>query len=97
MLKKLYTAILFFALLAFFSCNKSQQEDVNGTVKDFTGLDGCRMMIVLDSGQRLEPVFIPSNTTLIANRRVTIKYEAANAFSICMAGLTVKITSLRYL
>ena len=97
MLKKLYTAILFFALLTIFSCNKSQQEEVNGTVKDFTGLDGCTMMIVLDNGQRLELVSIPSNTTLIVDRRVAIKYKPVSAISICMAGLTVKIISLRYL
>jgi nitrogen fixation protein len=97
MLKKLNTVILFFAFLAFFSCNKSQQEEFNGTVKDFTGLDGCTMMIVLDNGQRLELVSIPSNTTLIADRRVAIKYKPVSGVSICMAGLGVKIISLRYL
>jgi hypothetical protein len=97
MLKKLNTAIFFLALFTIFSCHKDQQEEVNGTVKDFTGLDGCRMMIVLDNGQRLEPVSVPLNTAFIDNRRVAIKYKAVNAFSICMAGETVKIVSLRYL
>jgi nitrogen fixation protein len=96
MLKKLNTAILFFALLTIFSCHKDQQEEVNGTIRDFTAYY-CEMMIVLDNGQRLELVSIPSNTTLIADRRVAIKYKEVTAPSICMVGPTVKIISLRYL
>lgn len=84
-------------MLTCFSCKKENQQEIFGTVKDFTGFDGCRMLIVLDSGEKLEPVSLPANTTLMANRRVAIKYKNANRASICMAGPTVDIISLRYL
>ncbi len=92
-----YFLRLFIAFsFAVTSCNKVQTE-ITGTVKDFTGLDGCRLMIVLDSGERLDAVILPSNTTLIANRRIAITYKPVSAASICMAGTTVEVTSLRYL
>jgi hypothetical protein len=94
--KRLLVIILSLVLISF-SCKKESGEETFGTIKDFTGFDGCRMLIVLDSGERLEPVSLPANTTLMANRRVAIKYKNANRVSICMVGPTVDITSLRYL
>ena len=68
-----------------------------GLVKDYTGLDGCGLMIDLDSGERLEIVSLPSNITLIANRRVKVQYDVVQRASNCMAGITVIIKSLQYL
>ena len=101
-MKKLIAVIMIFSLTAL-SCEKTETEkslvgaEVTGIVKDFTGLDGCGKMIVLDSGQKLELVSLPPNTTLIVNSRVAVTYTPVNRASICMAGLTVEITSLRYL
>jgi hypothetical protein len=94
-LKNLFL-ILITSMLIGTSCEKSATE-FTGTVKDFTGLDGCRVMIVLDSGQKLEIVSLPANTTLIPDRRVAITYKTVSRVSICMAGPTVEVTSLRYL
>jgi len=88
--------MLLVSFTLFSSCNKLSPE-VNGTVKDFTGFDGCGVMIVLDNGEKLEIVSLPSNTSLINNRRVAIRYKNVSRISICMAGPTVEITSLRYL
>lgn len=90
--------ILSFTILLCFSCTKNASTlEANGTVKDFTGLDGCGMMIVLDAGERLEIISLPSNTVLIADRRVEVKYKTVPRASACMAGTTAEIISLRYL
>ena len=92
--------LIFFMVLLFVlsSCRKNKLEEFNGTIQNFFGrLDGCRYLIQLDNGKRLEPVALPGNITLIDGRRIAIKYKSKPAFSICMAGETVEITSLRYL
>lgn len=94
MKKILLVSVVFFSALA---CYKNNLLESEGIVKDYTGLDGCGLMIDLDSGERLEIVSLPSNTTLIANRRVKVKYELEARASFCMAGLTARIISLQYL
>ncbi|MGQ0738760.1 MAG: hypothetical protein ACT4OJ_06835 [Bacteroidota bacterium] len=89
-------AIICITLLNF-SCSK-QQEEVTGIVKDYTGLDGCGLVIVLDNGTDLEPVSLPANVTLIADRRVSLTYRTlTDRASNCMIGPIVKVVSLRYL
>jgi len=96
MYKIIFTVIICTALLNF-SCSK-QQLEITGTVKDYTGLDGCGLVIVLDNGKNLEPFSLPANVTLMANRKVLIKYRTlTNRASNCMAGPIVEILSLRYL
>ncbi|HYC40086.1 MAG TPA: hypothetical protein VEB63_06300 [Chitinophagaceae bacterium] len=96
----LFNKILLALLLALSvdqaSCGRAGE--VEGTVKDFTGLDGCRLLIELEDGKRLEPQKLPEGVTLEANRRVAIRYrEMTGQMSICMVGPVVEITSLRYL
>jgi hypothetical protein len=92
---------VFYILLLFITvtnaCSKDHSETATGVVKNYTGLDGCGMMIVLDSGGALEILSLPSNTTLIENRKVRIEYIAEPRNSICMAGITVHIKSLQYI
>ena len=93
-----FLAITIAALITFsFNCSKTSLKEETGTLKDFSGLDGCGIMIVLDSGKRLEMTSIPANITLIADRRVAVKYKTVPQTSICMAGITAEIKSLRYL
>lgn len=93
-LKIIITAFSFF----LFSCNKNISEEEYGTVRDFTGLDGCGVVIVLDKNVNLEPISVPSGTTLIPGRRVAVKYrERHDRASNCMAGPIVDVLSLRYL
>lgn len=79
-------------------CKKDNSgTEATGIVQDFTGLDSCGKMIVLDSGEKLEIISLPSNTILEANRRVRVEYRAEPRASICMAGITVHIISLQYI
>lgn len=95
MIKYILALLISFTLITL-SCKKLLPE-VNGTVKNFTGLDGCGVMIVLDSGEKLEITSLPTNTSLITDRRVAIRYKTVSRVSICMAGTTAEIISLRYL
>ncbi len=98
-MRKIFIAIFSICFLALLvSCNKNISDEETGIVKDYTGLDGCGLVIVLDSGTNLEPASLPANVTLIADKRVTIKYRTlTDRASNCMIGPIVKIVSLRYL
>lgn len=67
---------------------------VRATVIDLTGLDGCRFLLQLEDGSRLEPenldpVFAKPGTA------VWVKYFfQKNAISICMAGKVVHVTDI---
>jgi hypothetical protein len=90
--------IVFAFLIGFFSCNKEKTEEYTGTIEDFWGrLDGCVYLIQLDNGKRLEPTLNSSGVSLVAGRRMAIKYRSKPSISICMAGETVEIITLRYL
>lgn len=96
-MKRIYL-ILFLAIFFVTGCTKNNSGiDATGTVKDFTGLDGCSLMILLDSGEKLEIISLPSNTTLDVNRRVRVEYKPEPRVSICMAGITAHIISLQYI
>lgn len=68
------------------------------TVKDFTGLDGCRYLLVLDNGDKYLPVDLgDSDFQFQDNQRVRFGYqEVPDAVSICMAeDKSVKITCIQ--
>ena len=90
--------LLAFVVLSLFACKKTTATvESYGVVRDFTGLDGCGLLIVLDDGHKLEIKSLPSGITLTNNKRVAVIYKPASGFSICMAGEIVDVTSLRYL
>lgn len=96
-MKRIYI-ILFSTFLFVGGCTKDNSSiEATGIVQDFTGLDGCGKMIVLDSGVKLEIISLPSNTTLEVNRRVSVEYKPEPRASVCMAGITVHIISLQYI
>jgi len=79
------------------SCSK-ERVAFSGTIKDFTGLDGCGLVIILDNGTVLEPAVLPTGVILIPDKKISFTYQnLANKYSICMAGPIVKILALRYL
>lgn len=86
---------LFISIIA--SCNKERLEEYTGVIKDYTGLDGCGLLIDLDNGDRLMPVANISGVGLEENRRIAVKFRDKPVFNICMAGTTVVIVNLRYL
>jgi hypothetical protein len=68
---------------------------ITGTVKDYTGLDGCGLLIGLDDGELLEPAEMVPNFELKAGQRVKLSYtELTDRASICMAGKIVRVTCI---
>ena len=102
-------------LTSLFKCgglDKTTDEDVpmgcsvNAIVVDFTGLDGCGMMLVLDDSTRLNPekrVYIQAPKIeedplyyfkLTAGDKVKIAYTEVDGADACMAGKRVFITCI---
>jgi hypothetical protein len=92
MIKRILALAIFIVLL---SCKKESHGEVNATITDISGIDGCGLILVLDDGSRLEPV--QHNFLLTPGQRVAVKYKKVNNVSICMVGETVKLISLRYI
>jgi len=92
-----YLVCLGFLTVISLSCKKGYEE-FTGTIKDFTGLDGCGKVIVLDNGTVLEPGEFSFGTIFTTDKRVAISYQKMdNKNSNCMVGPIVKILTLRYL
>ncbi len=71
---------------------------LTGTVKDYTGLDGCGLLIILDNGETLEPAEVVPNFVLKEGQRVRLSYtELTDRASICMAGKIVRIDCIEEL
>ena len=66
------------------------------TVKDNSGLDGCGFIIILDSGQRLEPLVMEDkNFKFHDDQRIRLNYEQEREMmSVCMGGMGVKVTCI---
>lgn len=101
---KLLILLSCFFLLTAQKCkqkNGSQNADcqVMGTIKDFQGLDGCGFMIVLENGEKLQPVqSADANLELTNGLNIKFSYEeVTNQVGICMAGKMVKITCIEFL
>ncbi|TYZ14257.1 hypothetical protein FY528_00555 [Hymenobacter lutimineralis] len=66
------------------------------TARDLTGLDGCRMVLELADGSRLEPSGeIWQNFPAKDGEQVFISYETESRVSICMVGPSVRVTCIR--
>jgi hypothetical protein len=94
---KTFVFFLFLSCLMIPSACKKNTACVEGIARDYTGLDGCGMLIDLNNGDRLMPVSIPAGVTWVARKKICIRYKEKPAFNICMAGKTVEIISLTYL
>jgi hypothetical protein len=76
------------------------------SVVDFTGLDGCGLMLVLEDGSRLIPerrVYIQAPKIeddpiyyheLVAGQKLRIAYKETDMTTVCMAGKSVFVTCI---
>lgn len=84
-------------LLIFSACNRTSCENAQAaTIEDYTGLDGCGLVIKLQNGEVLEPVNLNDfNLTPTDGMKVWVKYhEVSGMASICMVGPIVEIDCL---
>lgn len=69
-----------------------------GRVVDYTGVDGCGLMIELENGKVLEPLKVPTGFDLQAGHRVELNYRAITTHaSACMAGELADVVCIRSL
>lgn len=88
---------LFVVAFLFVACNRSTCENAKAaTIEDYTGLDGCGLVIKLQNGTVLEPTNLNSfNITPTDGMKVWVKYhELSGMASICMVGPIVEIDCL---
>jgi len=99
--------LAFVLILAIVGCDTTKKTSANsdcqtvGTVKDFTGLDGCKMLILLDDGTKLLPGrIIDANFKLKDGQRIAFDYQEDKEFgmTICMAeDMIIEITCIKSL
>ena len=98
----LSSIILLLVFLSFnSSCKKEQIEDCAGNIgvfKDFTGLDGCGVLIELDNGTILEDTSLRLwDVQVDGTTKYCISYEEREGSSICMAGTIVEVINVEEL
>lgn len=91
-----FLIFLTFLLLIFSACDRTSCENAQAaTIEDYTGLDGCGLVIKLQNGEVLEPVNLNDfNITPTDGMKVWVKYHEVGMMSICMVGPTVEIDCL---
>jgi|GEM_PF-766774 len=94
------TFLLLFTISAsilFTGCPEKGCEDgVPAMILDYTGLSGCKWVIRLENGERLEPVNLHEFDLVPADSMIVyITYtEAPTMMSICMVGKMVEVTCI---
>ena len=85
-----------FLLLIFSAWDRTSCENAQAaTILDYTGLDGCGLVLKLQSGEVLEPTNLNDfNITPTDGMKVWVKYHGVGMMSICMVGPTVEIDCL---
>ena len=92
--------------LFFGACNSLKEIETGSdepcktpaTIKDFSGLDGCRFLIVLENGDKLLPAKLSDESfTFSDNQKVLFDYvPLEDHMSICMAEkMTVEVTCIQ--
>jgi len=78
-------------------CDDDIISNKNGYFKDMTGLDGCRFVIELDDGERIQPMNMNEfDIEPKDGMQVKLSYVIdKEAMSICMAGTTVQLVKIR--
>jgi hypothetical protein len=83
---------------AAFTCEKSAEPSpdkgcsTGATLRNLTGLDGCKYVLELDNKERLEPAGPEwQSFTKVDGMRVTVSYSEESRVSVCMVGKTVRL------
>lgn len=104
LMKHILTFLIIFSVIlsVFTACNPSKkisnQCSTEGTLRDMTGLDGCKFLIELEDGSRLNPVeYSVKSFNFEDGQQIRFSYEKVETMNVCMAGQTVKVTCLQLL
>lgn len=73
-----------------------EKPEVEGTLRNMAGLDGCKWMIELNNGSKIQPTNLAAfDIALAEGQKVWVEYvEQQGVMSTCMAGKVVKLIKL---
>ena len=88
--------LLAIALLVVLSCRNKDEPllcSEKATLRDFTGLDGCSYVLVLDDEEVLEigDLEFEPDFQFRDGLRVSVTYEGLSSSSACMVGSIVRV------
>ena len=96
-MKRFLPLLMLTGLLFIISCKDKDETldcDIKATLRDYTGLDGCGFVLVLDNGEVLEMGGFDEEPDFQFNdgMEVSISYEEMQGVAtICMVGSIVRI------
>lgn len=92
---KRLTIIITLLAIIFTACDKEEDEIILsgiGTVIDYSGAGNCGIIIELDNGARVQPLFYPEDVTFKQGQRVNINYvELTNIVPSCDKGSPAEV------
>ena len=97
LMKRFLPLLILTGLLFIISCEDKDETldcDIKATLRDYTGLDGCGFVLVLDNGEVLEMGGFDEEPDFQFNdgMEVSISYEEMQGMAtICMVGPIVRI------
>ncbi|MCG6186057.1 NigD1/NigD2 family lipoprotein [Maribellus maritimus] len=86
---------LIFAVFLFASCQQDDEVMLmeTGTVVDYAGAASCGVVIELDNGNRIQPLYFPDGFTFTQGQRVLVEYkELPNIIPTCDRGTASDIS-----
>ena len=97
LMKRFLSLLILTGFLFIISCEDKDETldcDIKATLRDYTGLDGCGFVLVLDNGEVLEMGGFDEEPDFQFNdgMEVSISYEEMQGMAtICMVGPVVRI------
>lgn len=91
---KRFVTVLSLFLLVFASCQEDEKIlfQETGIVVDYAGAGDCGFVIELDNGNRIQPLYYPTNYTFMNGQRVMVEYhELENIISSCDRGVACDV------
>ena len=92
---KRYLIIFILFAVALVSCDSEEEPTLTetGTVIDYAGAGNCGIVIELDNGSKIQPLYYPDGFIFSQGQRVLVDYvELSNVKSSCDRGLPCEVS-----
>ena len=86
--------ILIVSVFVLFGCQQDEEITLSeaGVVVDYAGAGNCGIVIELDNGNRIQPIYYPSGFIFANGQRVYVEYvELPNVISGCDRGIACEV------
>ncbi len=93
--------ILISLIIMLVGCQQNEEPAIlqeTGVVVNYAGTDYCSIVIELDNGQKIQPLYYPENFEFIQGQRLLVNYsELPNIVSTCGKGTVCEIINVEVL